>query len=259
MNRVLLWVVAGTLLWLPPVLAKNNTLMLISTAESNGNVSFWWRCDAQPQPVMNERIGAILTEKKNPAVFGCKAFEAPPHRSYHRAQLRSYQQYNLANTAGAKRLIAGQLQYQTHEAVADLGLFHQSATLTLTSYDVQSERQLGTISVRGDGFGHTASATRKQVDNAILSQLNQQKHNLLAKAPVQFAPKLRIRVDGLHTPGQLTTIMETIRAVTGVRKVLIDQLRRATAVLRIEPQSARSTIEGVLQSLAPDCVVTILP
>jgi len=259
MNKTAILALACFLCWQSVGQAKDKTLLLVSVHESNGAVSFWWRCDSQPLPEVTDRMAGMLTAPNNTVVHSCKQLETPLHRSYHRVQLRSYQQFNLANTAGASRLITGQLRYKEHAAIADLGLFHHAATLTLTSYDVGTERSLATASLGGHGFGHTVVATRKQVDNAILSQLGHRFNELLAKPALRLTPQLRIRVDGLPTPGQLTPIMDRVRAVAGVRNVFIDQLRQGAAVLRIQPKTVRAAVEEKLLELAPDCAVTILP
>lgn len=225
-------------------------LLLLETGPDSAE-RWWWHCaEREAQPV-SDRIAGQLERLGLSPIDRCDRLEAPIHKSFRKATLRSFEQINLANAVGASGLFAGVATLTRRAPLADIGLEHVEARLALTSVDLERGEPIDSVTLSAHGFDGDASVAVDRARELLLAQLVPL-FGRLVTGPQSGPPVSRVAIRSIPRPRDLDAWLADVRAAGLATGVRVAELTRDGALLEVDPPSAEAAVIEKLKALGAD-------
>jgi hypothetical protein len=224
--------------------AAEPVLILVSEQWNSDPANYWWKCSATlPAMPVADRLAQALSAAKFKVINRCETARVRIHKSYHRANLKTFQISNLGTAMGLRKVIWGKIQLQQRPKNKALNLHHVEATLDMSLFNPQKELSIGRLSVQAHGFHRDFDRAKSLAGESLVARFLDQMEKLIKpkQAPIQRTV-LEVWVEQLQRLSDLDNLLHGLRQVAAVKSATIKELSHTLSILQIQPQSAASAV-----------------
>jgi len=218
---------------------KPLVLLLLLAEAHSGSPTYWWSCAERPTNAFADRAAAHLADAGFKVLDRCDELSAPVHKSYHSAQLASWQLINLGNAVEADQVVSGLVKTTRLPDIPNLGLTGFRAELTLTVTDVAAGKTLSETTLTAEGYDNDPGLARKAATDILWVQLPELRPTRKA------APSATLSVESVPTR-RLREVLAALRKTDGVSSARLASLTRDGATFELSPAAGR---EAAMQTI----------